>query len=382
MLASLSDIATLTDARTKRISSYDTGGGNADHAAIKSGESLTLADIAGAGRITHIWITINCADPLARRNLILRAWWDGEENPSVESPIGDFFGQGWGEKYNWQSVALAAAPKEGNALVCYFPMPFSDGARITVENQSSHDVTSFYYYIDHESVDELPADTARFHAWWNTETTSPESAQGDVENEWAVMGAQPANAADTHNYLFADIVGRGHFVGVNYFVHCPSPIWYGEGDDMFVIDGESWPPSLHGTGTEDYFNMSWCPAEPYCHPLFGFGRVAGAQAAPETRFGWMGRTHCYRFHVSDPIRFTSSLRASIEHGHANTLTLEIASVAYWYQTEPHKAFPPLPDTDARKPRTEMSVVDVHLWRDAWRKANGGGRLWGNEARKS
>ena len=124
---------------------------------------------------------------------------------------------------------------------------------------------------------------------------------------------------------------QGHYVGVNYFVDCPTPLWYGEGDDMFLVDGEPWPGSLHGTGTEDYFNSSWCPKELYAHPYFGYARVNG-----ET--GWLGRTHCYRFHLEDPVYFEKSLRASIEHGHANSLTLDLATVAYWYQTEPHKTF--------------------------------------------
>ena len=378
MSSPLSGIATLQNARSKRISSYDKTGGNADHTRVNVGETITLAEIGGAGCVRHIWITINSADPLHRRNLILRAYWDGEEHPSIEAPIGDFFGQGWGLKYNWQSLPLASAPKEGNALVCYFPMPFGNGARITVTNDGTQDATSFYYYCDYEEYDSLPDDQARFHAWYNQELTKPESTDGDSENEWGVLKVQPLNPSDATNYLFADIVGRGHFVGVNYFVNCPTPMWYGEGDDMFLVDGEAWPGSAHGTGTEDYFNMSWCPAEPYSHPYFGFGRIPGEGGQYETRFGWMGRTHCYRFHIEDPMRFQTSLRASIEHGHANVLTLEMASVAYWYQTEPHKPFPEFPTAEQRTPRPEIGVVDIHRWRDAWRKTVGGGSAWGNE----
>ena len=148
-------------------------------------------------------------------------------------------------------------------------------------------------------------------------------------------------------------------------------MWYGEGDDMWTIDGESWPGSLHGTGTEDFFNSSWCPNEIYQHPFFGYARVP-------SKLGWMGRTHAYRFFLSDPIHFSRSLRASIEHGHANVLTLDLASVAFWYQTEPHKTFPVFPDRAERQNMPEIQPADVYRWRDAWRQSRHGGPLWGNE----
>ncbi|MFW5697387.1 MAG: DUF2961 domain-containing protein, partial [Fimbriimonadaceae bacterium] len=157
----------------------------------------------------------------------------------------------------------------------------------------------------------------------------------------------------------------------------PTPIWYGEGDDMFLVDGEPWPGSAHGTGTEDYFNMSWCPEEPYQHPYFGLPRVPGF-GGHNQRLGWLGRTHNYRFHIEDPIRFGKSLHASIEHGHANVLTLEMASVAYWYQTLPSKPFPSLASAKDREPRKEIGAHEIHRWRDTWRKQMGGGALWGDE----
>jgi hypothetical protein len=372
----LSALATIVDARSKRISSFDRTGGNRDHTQIAPGETLVLAEIAGPGCIKHIWITISSKDELVRRNLVIRCYWDGQEHPSVESPIGDFFGQGWGMNYNFASLPLAAAPRNGNALVCYFPMPFGNGARITVENQGEEEVGAFYFYVDYEEHNS-PTDEARFHAWYNQEITRPESASGDRENEWAILGKTPKNPSDEHNYLFCEARGVGHFVGANYFVNCPTPIWYGEGDDMFVVDGEPWPFSAHGTGTEDYFNQAWSPDEHFLHPYFGTARAPG-RLNDEPRLGWLGRTHCYRFHIEDPIRFQRSLRASIEAGHANTLTLEIASVAYWYQRLPSLPFPPLPEAQARHPMPQISPVDIHRWRDAWREKTGGGRLWGNE----
>ncbi len=354
---------------TKRISSFDRTGGNADRLTIEAGETATLADIKGAGIIKHIWFTISHPDRLYRRNLVLRMYWDGEEYPSVECPVGDFFGQGWGEEYAYASLPLAAAPGGGKALNCYFPMPFSKQATITIENESEKKCNAFYYFIDYEEHKKIPGDQLRFHAWYNQEITEP--WKGD-ENEWASL-RKPVdeNPTDEFNYLILDAKGAGHVVGVNYFVNCPSPMWYGEGDDMWLIDGESWPGSLHGTGTEDYFNSSWCPKEVYIHPYFGYPRV-------NNTIGWLGRTHCYRFHIQDPIVFHKSIKGSIEHGHANCLTLELATVVYWYQKEPHKIFPTLPSADQRAPKPEIGTVDIHRWREAWRQSKGGGALWGNE----
>jgi len=372
MSSPLHDIYKLQDnVQTKRVSSYDRTGGNADYIVIKPGETAVIAQMPDAGIIKHIWITIACEDPMIRRNAVLRMYWDGEENPSVESPIGDFFGQGFGMNYSYASLPLAAAPAEGRALNCYFPMPFGNGAKLTIENQSDIEIEHFYFYVDYETHASLPADTGRFHAWWNRELTVP--AQ-DVENEWGVFEAEYKNPSNAHNYLFADIAGKGKFVGVNYFVENPSPMWYGEGDDMFQVDGEAWPFSLHGTGTEDYFNSSWCPKEAYAHPYFGYPLV-------NTESGWLGRTHCYRFMLEEPVYFTKSLHASIEHGHANCLALDLSTVAYWYQTEPHKPFPVMRPASERQNMPKIDVRDMMLWRGAWRKANGGGLLWGNETTK-
>lgn len=356
--------------RTKRISSYDRTGGNADFIPIPAGQTVEIASIHGAGIIKHIWITINTEDPFIRRNAIIRMYWDQETSPSVESPLGDFFGQGWGEEYSYSSLPLAAAPMNGRALNCYFPMPFSDGASITIENESDADITSFYYYVDYEQHDSVPDSAGRFHAWWNRELTGVHPQEG--ETEWGLIAPQSNNPTDQHNYLFADIAGKGHFVGINYYVDNPGPMWYGEGDDMWMIDGENWPGSLHGTGTEDFFNSSWCPNELFAHPYFGYARIPNS-------LGWLGRTHCYRFFLEDPIYFEKSLRASIEHGHDNSLTFDLSTVAYWYQSEPHKVFPVIPGKSMRQNMPPIDFKDVHRWRHEWRKARGGSpTLWGNE----
>lgn len=368
MGTALGNLVNLRKCKSKRISSFDRSGGNNDAIRINEGETAVLADISGAGIIRHIWVTYHSEDKMFGRNAILRMYWDGEENPSVQSPIGDFFGQGWGEKYEYVSLPLAASPDSGKAIVSYFSMPFSNGARITVENDSDKPAKAFYFYIDYEEHASIPDDMGRFHAWWNREITVSED---DIEDEWGLFGEPAKNTSDLKNYIFADIEGRGHFAGINYFVHNPGPIWYGEGDDMWAIDGEKWPFSLHGTGTEDFFNTAYGPDKIYSHPYFGLAKVPN-------RGGWLGKTHCYRFFIEDPICFDKSLKASIEHGHANNLTLDLSTVAYWYQAEPHKIFPALPGRDRRQNMPEIQAGDIHRWRAAWRKSMGGGLLWGNE----
>ncbi len=368
----LDDLTRLRDdVRSKRISSYDRSGGNGDRVAnIAAGQKLELANLKGAGVITHIWVTIAPPPPtLSRHDIVLRMYWDGETHPSVESPIGEFFGQGWNESYPFTSLPLAAGPREGRAMVCYFKMPYANGARIEIENDSGRAIDAFYYQIDYTELKALPPNTAYFHAWYNHQLTD---AQTYGENEWGLLGPDGKNTTGAKNYVFADIEGKGQYVGVNYYVHSPGPMWYGEGDDMFFIDGEPWPGSLHGTGTEDYFNTSWSPASLYAHPFFGYARVSD-------QLGWIGKAHMYRFHITDPIYFDKSLRATIEHGHDNNLTLDLSSVAYWYQREPHKPFPPFPTREQRKLMPDIDTRDIHRWRNEWRKNMGGDpKLWGNE----
>lgn len=394
---SLLDLARIQeDVESNRVSSFDRSGGNNDrYEDIADGETLTLFDEGGSGIIKHIWITI--APPpaeLSRNDIILRMYWDGREEPCVEAPIGPFFGQGWDEQYLFKSLPLSAGPRSGRALVSYFAMPFSDGARIEIENDTGRKIDAFYYYVDYVEMDELPDDMGRFHAWYNHEVTE---APTEGENEWAVLGPQGENTTGAENYLIADIEGKGHFVGVNYYAHSPTPVWYGEGDDMIFIDGEDWPPSLAGTGTEDYFNTAWVPKRLFSHPYFGYARVNDGRGffgrygeganmsldrAANEGIGWLGRTHAYRFHIADPIHFSESLRFTIEHGHNNSLTLALASVAYWYQVDPHKPFPPFPDREARAPKPPIGPVDMHRWRHEWRKNMGNvPTLWGDEEKQ-
>ncbi|HBL34272.1 MAG TPA: hypothetical protein DDZ96_10725 [Porphyromonadaceae bacterium] len=364
------DLAKLkSGVKNKRISSTDTTGGNRDHLEpFEPGEKKTIAEIQGAGVINHIWITI--APPpgeLNRNDIILRIYWDGNDYPSVESPIGPFFGQGWDERYNYASYPLAAGPENGTGLSSYFVMPYEKGARIEIENQTDKTINAFYFYVDYLEMQRLPANMGRFHAWYNHNVTE---ALPEGETEWALIAPQKPNNTGENNYVFVHTQGKGHFVGINYYVHSPTPMWYGEGDDMWFIDGEK-TPSLIGTGTEDFFNTSWCPKEPFSHPYFGYPRV-------NNDVGWLGRTHVYRFFINDPIFFESEIKGTIEHGHDNNLTLDLATVAYWYQDKA-ASLPLAPTKEQRKPKPFINHMDMHKWRDAWRKTKGNDpKLWGNE----
>jgi hypothetical protein len=354
--------------KSRRVGSFDRSGGNGDNVShVADGAKVNIMDVSGAGIITHIWITLAPgAEVLNRNDVILRIFWDGKPYASVEAPIGAFFGNGWGEAYNFVSAPLAVTPGWGKSYVSYFSMPFAAGARIEIENQSGRVIDALYFNIDYEELPQLPEGLGRFHAWYNHELTD---ALPDGENEWGLLGKSGKNPEGKRNYVFADIKGKGHLVGVNYYINCPSTMWYGEGDEMIFIDGDSHP--LNGTGTEDYFNTSWSPKELFQHPYFGYARV-------NNETGWLGRTHVYRFHIADPIYFDQSCRYTIEHGDNDNLTLDLASVAYWYQDTAS----PLPRSFTkaeRKPMPAITPSDIHLWRDAWRKQHGNDpKLWGNE----
>lgn len=358
--------------KSRQVSSYDRTGANRDCLEkIKDGARVTLMEVTGAGTITRIWITIAPeGDKLSRNDIIIRMFWDGNSFPSVESPLGSFFGNGWTESYNFVTVPLSVAPGAGKSYVCYFAMPYANGARIEIENQTGREISNFYYNINYDEMQRLPADAGRFHAWYNHEVTD---ALPDGENEWAMLGQQGPNLNGKGNYLFADIQGRGEFVGVNYYINCPTTMWYGEGDEMVFIDGDTLP-TFNGTGTEDFFNTSWCPKELFSHPYYGYPRV-------NNETGWLGRTHVYRFFISDPVHFDRSCRFTIEHGHNNNLTLDLSSVAYWYQDKATR----LPRSFTREERVPKPVVgpaDIHLWRHQWRLEKGNGpQLWGTERGK-
>ena len=353
-----------TDVKSKRVSSYDRTGANLDRFDdVEAGGTRVLFDVKGAGIINHIWITLAPMD-FNRNNVVLKMYWDGNEQPSVLAPLGSFFGQGWDERYTYNSLPLIAGPSDGAGLVCYFTMPFAKGAKIVIENQDDKPMRHFFYYVDYMEMAKLPADLGRFHAWYNHQlAVSPDGEWDTIEPE-----NKRFNMFGEHNYLFADIKGKGHFVGVNYYINNPTALWYGEGDDMWFIDGEE-RPSMVGTGTEDFFNTSWCPREMFQHPYYGCPKI-------NTGAGFMGRTHVYRYFIADPILFDKSLKGTIEHGHANNLTLDLSSVAYWYQNEA-TAVPAIGSAESRIPKPRFWSGDIQKWRIEWLK-NNSQTPWGRE----
>jgi hypothetical protein len=336
----LSSLPTAKDYVQHRSSSYDRSGGNGDARQIATGETLTLLDESGPGLISHVWVTIASDDPHHLKALVLRMYWDGESAPSVEAPIGDFFGLGLGEYFLYQSTPLMVGSDK--ALNSFFPMPFQKHARITVTNEGSQKTDAFYYNIDYRAYPKpLPVDTLYFHAQYRQ--AAPNKGW---TNQWKSNGdsivEEKKNLNGDGNYVWMDATGHGHFVGVTMSVLENQDGWWGEGDDMFFVDGEKLP-SINGTGSEDYFLGAWdFGNHPFSYGMFG-APVKGEEVAG-------GRSSVYRFHLDSPITFTKSLRATIEHGHANARSDNFFSVAYWYQSEPHAAFPALPALEQRIPR--------------------------------
>jgi len=324
----------------KRASSYDRTGGNEDFRIIAPAETLTILDESGPGVITHIWFTLASGEMYHLKKLVLRMYWDGEATPSVEAPLGDFFGLGLGEYFTFEALPLSAAPS--HAVNSFFPMPFQKHARITVTNMGEMKLDALYYNIDYQAhAKPLPKDTLYFHAQYRQASPNKGLAGDWKDNGDPVQDARK-NLSGEGNYVWLEATGRGHFVGVTMSVLQNQDFWWGEGDDMFFIDGEKLP-SINGTGTEDYF----LGAYDFGGKAFSYA-LYGAPVVGEEKAG--SRSSVYRFHLDSPIPFTKSLKATIEHGHANGRSDNYFSVAYWYQTEPHAAFPPLPPVEDRLPR--------------------------------
>ncbi|MFC2158445.1 glycoside hydrolase family 172 protein [Acidobacteriota bacterium] len=312
---------------SRRISSFDRSGGNNDRVSIDPGETAVLAEITGPAAVHHIWVTI-AAEAFYGRKITLKLYWDGEDFPSVEAPIGDFFGVGHGLDRNLRSLPIVCS-SEGRARNCYWYMPFQKSALITVTNEGSEPVGAFYYYIDYRILPSLPPDTPYFHAQYRQETP-------------CIPG---------RNYKILEAIGRGHYVGCNLSILQRAMGWWGEGDDMIYVDGEEFP-SLYGTGSEDYFSDAWGMREEntlfYGCPL----------QEPDFKTG--SKATVYRFHVPDPIPFKESIDVTIEHGHDNNRSDYFSSVAYWYQDEPHKEFSLLPETKLRIPFAHAAVEGFRI----------------------
>ena len=305
----------LKEGRLMQLSSGDTTGGNTDFVAIQPGKTAVIADIRGPGMIVGMWFTIMSSDKHFLRRMVLRAYWDGETSPSVEVPVGDFFGTGFAYKH----YITPFLGMSSGGYYCYFPMPFARSARMEIVNETGQEVQSFYYHINYRQLTQPPSpDIAYFHAVWHRE---PRTQPG-----------QP--------YLILGAKGKGHLVGVNMNMQgIDNGMQYLEGDEMVYVDGEK-RPSLQGTGTEDYFNGGW---------YFNKGEFAAPYHGLILKDDTLDRIAAYRFHVPDAISFASSLKFTIEHGDQNTEIADYSSTAYWYQLEPHAPFPAMLPPGARIP---------------------------------
>jgi len=351
-IGNISNLFRLSDAKTRSLSPENFSGaagqggrcpvgqGNSSRAAeylgigwkvnpyvnIRPGETFEIANIAGSGCIQHIWMT-----PTGKwRDTILRAYWDGQENPSIEAPIGDFFACGWNEYAQVSSLAVCVNP--GSAFNCYWPMPFHTGCRMTLENRSNDPVT-IYYQIDY-CLTEIPEDAAYFHARFRR--------------------VNPLPFREVYTIL-DQVEGKGQFVGTYMAWGVNNNGWWGEGEIKFFMDDDTDYPTICGTGTEDYFCGSYNFEDPHTHdryvtfttPYAGLPQVI----EPNRLYRSQLRFGLYRWHLQDPIRFEKKLKVTIQalgwrrDGRYLPLQDDIASVAYWYQTLPTVPFPPLPDRD-------------------------------------
>ncbi|HEX4771421.1 MAG TPA: glycoside hydrolase family 172 protein [Bryobacteraceae bacterium] len=319
-----------------RQSSYDRTGGNADAYPIAPGATQDVFSAEGPGIITHIWFTIAAASDTHLKDIVLRIFWDGNPKPSVETPVGDFFGLNLGQYFLYQSLFLNCSSIK--ALNAYFAMPFRKSARITVTNEGEKKVGAFYSNIDYQSTPSLAADALYFHAQYRQ--AMPAVAESYPSEK------QEINKDGKKNYVFVETVGRGHLMGVTLGVIQRRDQWMGEGDDMTFVDGSAMPV-INGTGSEDYFCGAWDfggrdGAIPFANLYCGAPYMALAERTN-------GRYCLYRWHADNPITFKTDLKHTIEHGHANDRADNLCSVAYWYQTEPYTDFPALPPLAQRLP---------------------------------
>jgi len=328
--------------RSLKQSSFDRSGGNADFWPIAPGATRELFASDGPGVITHIWFTIaaNSADHL--KETVIRMHWDGNAKPSVEVPVGDFFGLNMGQYFVYQSAFLNCSSVK--ALNCYFAMPFRKSARITATNESKHTIGAFYSNIDYQIVPALPDEVLYFHAQYRQSAPCKPTM-----NDWHSNGDADRlkNLDGRENYVFVETRGRGHLMGVTLGVLQNQDFWMGEGDEMVFVDDES-TPVITGTGTEDYFNGAWDfggrdTAIPFAHLYNGAPLIIAGE-----RPG--GRYCLYRWHADNPITFTKYLKHTIEHGHSNHRADNYFSVAYWYQDTVYTDFPSLPPPESRIPR--------------------------------
>lgn len=379
---SLHDIAKIKDFQRKRVSSYDRTGGNLDFFTIAPGERKIIFDVDGPGCITHIWTTQMAWNaPSWPRHVIIRIWWDDEVEPSVECPLGDFFGLGHGKRITYNAEPVQMGPQHGKGFNCWWPMPFKNHARIEIENDNPSSRVldpdhpgklkpgiMFYYYVDYEKYIEWPEDPAThlgyFHAQFRCKDYADQRTDfvsGKRMNilQWQALQGKNTreNGGYDRNHVILQARGKGHYVGCAINIDNPRrwwmPVsnWPGEGDDMIFIDDDvGKEPTLYGTGTEDYVNMAFCPQEKFDSAYYGIIKGGG--------HNWAGKISYYRYHVQDRIPFQREILVTIEHGHNNHRGGRWETTAYWYQLEPHDASctPALPSRQERMPRRDHELA--------------------------
>lgn len=315
---------------------------------LPQGQETVLADIEGAGAVSHLWFTMadhTHAVGFVLRDLVLRAYWDGEDTPSVEVPIGDFFCCGAGARALVTSAPIVVAPSGG--FNSYFTMPFGSRARITVTNEHPVDVGGFFFQVDYTLDPSGQADPSRFHAQWRREN--------------------PTTLGIDHTILDG-VRGPGAYVGTFLSITCLERYWYGEGEVKFYIDDDNEHPTICGTGLEDYVGGAWAfqdrlsaEVEPevltFSAPYCGYPQRLVADTSRQSLYATpMAPVHSmYRWHLPDPVYFTDRLRVTLQQiGQTGPGLFErsddVASVAYWYQLPPHTPFPPFPTREQRRPR--------------------------------
>ena len=294
---------------------------------IQPNETFEVANIDGPGAIEQIWMT-----PTGNwRYSILRIYWDNQEHPSVECPVGDFFACGWGEFYQNSSLAVCVNP--GSAFNCYWEMPFRKHCRITLENIDTDNMMTLYYQVNYR-LDDVHENAAYFHAQFRR--------------------VNPLPYKDVYTILDG-VEGHGNYVGTYMAWGVNNNKWWGEGEIKFYIDGDDKFPTNCGTGTEDYFCGSYNWENQETHKYQGYTTpYAGLQVVqPDGLYKSQMRFGMYRWHITDPVRFKNDLRITIQAlGWRDgkpirflPLKDDIASVAYWYQNLPGKKFPDLPEKD-------------------------------------
>lgn len=349
----LNDLARIRrDRRTHRIASHDPAGRNADWWILQPGQSTVLADIQGPGQITHFWM----AHATAFREVLLRITWDDAPAPSVLCPLGDFFGLGHGLIGSYQCALfnVSAGPydkpvstydpvtrklvNQGAALNCYLPMPFRKRAVIELVNQSDIPIQK-WFYIDYERfIGAMPAGLGYLHAEFRRACPFGGWGPGLAINTAEVDAPCKEKWAYENNYVILETKGTGQYLGCNLSVANICGGWWGEGDDMIWVDGYHWPPDLHGTGSEDYLGHAW-GMQPNAFLRNGTSLHEGHTG---------GYLTSYVHHLENPVYFEREIKVTLEHGHANHLGNDMASVAYWYATEPC-AVAPVPPVEARLP---------------------------------